>query len=85
MKERINKYEQKNKKQEVNPVETSNVKIGTVVKCARLNVRKEASDDSDVIKIVDSGTEFNINITDSQNGFYKTDDGFVMAKYIELK
>lgn len=62
---------------------------GRVVDCIKLNVRKEAKSDSEVLGTIDLNAIVEINETESTKDFYKviTEDGlegFCMAKYIKI-
>ena len=62
---------------------------GIVSNCSRLNVRKEGSMKSTVLKVIDSGAEVDILEIPSKGQFYKVkiDDiiGFCVKDFIELK
>lgn len=69
-------------------------KIGVVVDCAKLNVRKKPNTNADVLTIIDKGTEVEIDETFNNKDFYKVSaattgvkffSGFCMKKFIELK
>lgn len=64
-----------------------------VVKAAKLNVRREASKDADVLTIVSKGTGLEINLTESTEDFYcvkvivnsELTTGYVMKEFIQIK
>ena len=58
-------------------VEEKKVKHGVVT--ALLNVRKEPG--GEVVKVLNEGEI--VNILDEKDGWYKIDDGYVMAKFIK--
>lgn len=59
---------------------------GIVDKCERLNVREKASVDSDILKVIDKGTEVIIDVEKSTDEFFKVSidgvDGYCMKKFI---
>ena len=63
--------------------------VGTVVNCERLNVRKSATRKSQVLKVIEKGTNVIIENDDTSNIFYKVriDDvvGYCMKDFIEIK
>lgn len=71
-------------KVETEQVETTykEVIVGEVIGCEKLNVRKEASIESEVITIITAGTK--VIVEDIVNNFYKTDNGYVMKDYIKI-
>ena len=58
-------------------VKENEVKHGVVT--ALLNVRKEPG--GEVVKVLNEGEI--VNILDAKDGWYKIDDGYVMAKFIK--
>lgn len=52
---------------------------GVVVDCERLNVRKEASLDSEVLTVLFAGDEVSVLNLKSENGFYKIKAGSVVG------
>lgn len=64
-----------------------------IVTAGKLNVRKEASKDADVLTIISKGTGLEINLTKSTNDFYcvkvivntELTTGFVMKKFVNVK
>lgn len=58
-------------------VEEKETKKGVVT--ALLNVRKEPG--GEVVKVLNEGEI--VNILDEKDGWYKIDDGYVMAKFIK--
>lgn len=62
--------------------------IGVVSGCAKLNVRAEASKDSDIVTVISVGTE--LTIEDTEDDFYKVctldnKTGYCMKKFIVIK
>ena len=63
--------------------------IGVVVGCANLNVREEASVDSEIISVLEEGDEIMVNDVDSFEDFYGVCtasgiEGYCMKKYIKV-
>lgn len=63
---------------------------GYVANCERLNVRKEPNTDSEVVCIINKGTEVILESIGVINGFYRVNtahgaEGYCMEKYIEIK
>lgn len=64
-----------------------------IVTAGKLNVRREASKDADVLTIISKGTGLEINLTKSTNDFYcvkvivnaELTTGFVMKKFVNVK
>ena len=65
--------------------------IGVVANCAKLNVRKKPSLNSEAVAVLDAGVEVGIAIDESANDFYKiyyladAVEGYCMKKYITVK
>lgn len=64
--------------------------VGIVANCVRLNVREEPSIESDIVTILDKGSEVHIEDSESSEDFYKICtatgiDGFCMKKFIDVK
>ena len=62
---------------------------GKVTGCERLNVRSESTKDSDVICVIDSGTEVLVDLDDSTVDWYKVYledgiEGFCLAEFIRI-
>ena len=64
--------------------EESKPLTGIVTNCERLNIRKEPSKESDVVKIIDHDDKIDIFKEESTEDFYKTTDGYVMKKYVKI-
>ena len=65
-------------------------KIGTVSGCTKLNVRRKPVAGSDVISIIDAGTEVEIDETKSTADWYKVItnvnvEGYCMRKFITVQ
>lgn len=63
---------------------------GTVVGCAKLNVRVAPRSDADVVCVIDKNTEVVVDTDESTDGFYKVFlssgiEGFCMKEFIEIK
>lgn len=76
--------------EEVNEIVQPEPVFGFVDGCERLNMRKEASKESDVITILTKNTEVEINESESTEEFYKVNmtsgvEGFCMRKFISIK
>ena len=64
-----------------------------VVKASKLNIRKEANKNADVLTVISKGTGVEINLTDSTEEFYcvkvlvnsELTDGYAMKEFIDLK
>ena len=64
-----------------------------VVKASKLNIRKEANKNADVLTVISKGTGVEINLTDSTEAFYcvkvlvnsELTDGYAMKEFIDLK
>ena len=64
--------------------------IGFVEGCDKLNVRKEANKESDIVCIIDKLTELIIDSDNSTDEFFKVTtlsgiDGYCMKKFIKIK
>lgn len=65
-------------------------KTGVVANCTKLNVRKESSVESDIICVLDSGTEVMIEENKSTDHFYRVIldsgvEGYCMRDFISTK
>lgn len=74
---------------EVEEVKVETVK-GFVFGCEKLNMRKEANKESEVVTVLSKDTEIEVNLTDSTDDFYKIVtpmgfEGFYMKKFISVK
>lgn len=69
--------------EKVNSIPTEEKIIGYVI-ASKLNIRKGADINSEIINTVDMGTKLNIKSRNIVNGFYELDNGFVMAKFISF-
>ena len=66
---------------------------GELSGCAKLNVRREASKDSDVVCVLDKDASFTVNVTASTEDFYKVYacvnevlyEGFCVKQFISIK
>ena len=65
----------------------------TVVNCTKLNVRKEAAKDSEVVCVIAKGTELTVNLDASTDTFYKVYgvckevlfEGYCVKEFISIK
>ena len=78
------------KDEEVAEVNADGNLTGVVSGCARLNLRKEASKDSDVLLVLDKDTELVVDPTEETEEFYKVCtssgvEGYCMKKFITIK
>ena len=78
--------------EEVKPEPTPAPKpvVGTVTGCAKLNVRKEANTEAEVVGVINEGSEVVINRIKSTVDFYAVCtaagiEGFCMKKFITVK
>lgn len=55
--------------------EENNELIGVVANCEKLNVRRGPDADAEVLTVISKGTEVQIDIFESTNGFYKVCTG----------
>ena len=63
--------------------------IGVVTGCSKLNVRKKPNINSDVIVVVNAGSELTIDVDKSHGEWYKVTDqnnnvGYCMKKYVKV-
>ena len=63
---------------------------GVVVNCNKLNVRKEAKKESEVIVIINKNEQVTVNVTNSTEDFYKVTtatgiEGYCMKQFINVK
>lgn len=66
---------------------------GELTGCTKLNVRAEASKDSEVVCVIDKNTSFTVNLTASTEDFYKIYtsvdevlyEGFCVKQFISIK
>ena len=68
----------------IDPIITNETVIGCVDDCSRLNIRVSPSIESDIVMVVDKGEKLPIYVSESTDDFYKTDNGYVMKKYISI-
>ena len=99
-----NKYSKRNEKVDAEPAkveevkeeednkgfieEAADIKNGKVTNCENLNVRKDASKDANILKVIPKDTTVIID-NDNRNGFYNViledgTEGYVMKEYITL-
>ena len=76
------------KKEEIVGAEESAVKevketLTGMVNVKLLNVRKEPSKESDVVKLLNFNDKIDI-LDDESKDFYKTTDGYVMKQFIDI-
>ena len=73
----------------IEPIEPVKTHTGVVYNCEKLNIRKSASKDSDVVTIVDAGSELLIDSAKSTYNFYKVCtasgiEGYCMAEFVKV-
>lgn len=69
---------------------SKDIKIGTVVDCVKLNVRKEPVAGAEIVCEIDSQTELMIDESESTDDFFKVCmaseiEGFCMRKFIAVQ
>lgn len=59
---------------------------GEVVKCMKLNVRKNPKKDADILRVITVNTRIKIDMDKSNKTWYKLAnvDGYVMKEFIEI-
>ena len=59
---------------------------GKVVKCMKLNVRKNPKKDADILRVITVNTRIKIDMDKSNKTWYKLAnvDGYVMKEFIEI-
>lgn len=78
------------KDEEIAEVNTDGSLTGIVSGCVKLNLRKEASKDSDVLLVLNEDTELVVDPAESTEDFYKVCtssgvEGYCMKKFITIK
>ena len=76
-----------------NEIQPDEVKDACVVKCEKLNVRKEASKTSEVVCVINKDTALTVSITKSTEDFYKVYtinnevlvEGYCVKDFIKIK
>lgn len=58
-------------------------KIGTVINCDLLNVRQEPSLDAEILGTLPKDST--LKVKEAIDGWYKIDNGFVKAEFIEIQ
>lgn len=66
------------------------IATGVVTSCVKLNIRKEPNKNSDVISVLDQGTEVSIDMSNSTEDFYKIItfdglEGYCMKSFMAIK
>ena len=69
--------------------EESALLIGIVTGCGRLNIRAEASSDSEVLTVVNAGSELQIHEIGTTDEFFKVTtefgiDGYAMCQFVSI-
>ena len=64
--------------------------IAVVTNCTKLNVRKEAKKDAEVVCVINKGTELALDLDTSTEDFYKVStsngvEGYCVKDFIEIK
>ena len=73
----------------IEPIEEVKTHTGVVHNCEKLNIRKSASKDSDVVAVVDAGSELLIDSAKSTYNFYKVCtasgiEGYCMSEFVKV-
>ena len=73
----------------IEPIESVKTHTGVVYNCEKLNIRKSASKDSDVVAVVDVGSELLIDTAKSTYNFYKVCtasgiEGYCMSEFVRV-
>ena len=73
----------------IEPIESVKTHTGVVYNCEKLNIRKSASKDSDVVAVVDVGSELLIDTAKSTYNFYKVCtasgiEGYCMSGFVKV-
>ena len=73
----------------IEPIESVKTHTGVVYNCEKLNIRKSASKDSDVVTVVDAGSELLIDSAKSTYNFYKVCtasgiEGYCMSEFVKV-
>lgn len=73
----------------IEPIEEIKTYTGVVYNCEKLNIRKSASKDSDVVAVVDAGSELLIDSVKSTYNFYKVCtasgiEGYCMSEFVKV-
>lgn len=73
----------------IEPVAEVKTHAGVVYNCEKLNIRKSASKDSDVVTVVNAGSELLIDSAKSTYNFYKVCtasgiEGYCMAEFVKV-
>ena len=73
----------------IEPIESVKTHTGVVYNCEKLNIRKSASKDSDVVAVVDVGSELLIDTAKSTYNFYKVCtasgiEGYCMSEFVKV-
>ena len=73
----------------IEPIEEVKTHTGVVYNCEKLNIRKSASKDSDVVAVVDAGSELLIDSKKSTYNFYKVCtasgiEGYCMSEFVKV-
>lgn len=76
----------------INELEELNTTIveGTVINCARLNVREKPSKEANVVEVLNVGSEVLVDKSEVNDEFYKVTtksgkDGYCMKTFVEIK
>lgn len=71
------------------PAEEPALLIGVVTGCARLNIRAEASYDSEILTVINAGSELQIHGSGTTDDFFKVTtefgiDGYAMCQFVSI-
>lgn len=74
----------------IEPIEEVKTYTGVVYNCEKLNIRRSASKHSDVVAVVDAGSELLIDSVRSTHDFYKICtasgiEGYCMSEFVFVK
>lgn len=69
-------------------VDAPNIVYGKIANCTKLNIRKKAKKDSDIVTVIDAKVNVEIYPDESTKGWYKVNvkgiSGYCMKEFIEI-
>ena len=69
-------------------VNAPNIVYGKIANCTKLNIRKKAKKDSDIVTVIDTKANVEIYPDESTKGWYKVNvkgiSGYCMKEFIEI-
>lgn len=82
-----------NQNEEVETEESKVLFVTGTITAGKLNIRKEASKEADVLTVISKGTSIEVNLTDSTEDFYcvnvvvnsEITTGYAMKKFVSVK